>query len=252
MRALASADDIRAAVTALRRRCPTMRRLHDLVGDPPLRRQAAGFKGLAAIVVAQQLSAASAAAIWRRTEGVVKPFRPEVVAALSDAELRGAGLSRPKIRTLRAVSEAVIDGTLDFKRLQRASDDDLRQALTAVSGIGPWTADIYVMFCLGRPDAFAPGDLALQLSAQSAFALKSRPDRFRDRGARRALAPLARRRRSHPLALLRPRARPLTWSETTPDSYLRYVQRHGARPCAGLWRSKNGLDFTGNCGASQS
>jgi len=176
VRALASADDIRTAVTALRRACPTMRRLHDLVGDPPLRRQAAGFRGLAGIVVAQQLSAASAAAIWRRTVGVVKPFQPEVMAALSDAELRGAGLSRPKVRTLRAVSEAVINGTLDFKRLRHASDADLREALTAVSGIGPWTADIYVMFCLGRPDAFAPGDLALQLSAQSAFSLKSRPD----------------------------------------------------------------------------
>jgi len=175
VRALASAADIRTAVTALRRKCPTMRRLHDLVGDPPLRRQAAGFKGLAGIVVAQQLSAASAAAIWRRTLGVVKPFRPEVIAALSDAELRGAGLSRPKIRTLRAVSEAVIDGRLDFKRLRHAPDDHLREALTAVSGIGPWTADIFVMFCLGRPDAFAPGDLALQLSAQSAFALESRP-----------------------------------------------------------------------------
>jgi DNA-3-methyladenine glycosylase II len=174
-RTLASAADIRAAVIALRKACPTMRRLHDIVGDPPVRRQASGFKGLAGIVVAQQLSAASAAAIWRRTEGVVKPFRPEVMAALPDEALRGAGLSRPKIRTLRAVSEAAASGALDFKRLHRLPEERMREALTAVSGIGPWTADIYLMFCLGRPDAFAPGDLALQLSAQSAFALESRP-----------------------------------------------------------------------------
>ena len=175
VRMLTSAADVRTAVVALCKICPTIRRLHDLVGDPPLRRRATGFRGLAGIVVAQQLSAASANAIWRRTIEVVKPFRPEVLAALSDEALRGAGLSRPKIRTLRAVSEAAINGSLDFKRLHRVSEDQLREALTAVSGIGPWTADIYVMFCLGRPDAFAPGDLALQLSTQSAFALKSRP-----------------------------------------------------------------------------
>jgi DNA-3-methyladenine glycosylase II len=174
-KALKTAADISAAVVALRNQCPTMRRLHDLVGDPPLRRQRAGFEGLAGIVVAQQLSAASANAIWRRTAEVVRPFRPEVLAALSDEALRGAGLSRPKIRTLRALSEAATSGALDFRRLHRASEAQLREALTAVSGIGPWTADIYVMFCLRRPDAFAPGDLALQLSAQSAFSLKSRP-----------------------------------------------------------------------------
>lgn len=152
-----------------------MRRLHDVVGDPPLRRRDAGFKGLAGIVVAQQLSAASAAAIWRRTVETVKPFHPEVLAALPDEALRGAGLSRPKIRTLRAVSEAAVGGVLDFKRLHRLSEERMREALTSVSGIGPWTADIYLMFCLRRPDAFAPGDLALQLSAQSAFALKTKP-----------------------------------------------------------------------------
>jgi DNA-3-methyladenine glycosylase II len=172
---LKSAADVRTAVVALRKSCPTMRRLHDLVGDPPLRQRDAGFKGLAGIVVAQQVSAASAAAIWRRTLAVVRPFRPEVLAALSNETLRGAGLSRPKIRTLRAVSEAAASGALDFKRLDRASEDHLREALTAVSGIGPWTANIYAMFCLRRPDAFAPGDLALQLSAQRAFGLETRP-----------------------------------------------------------------------------
>lgn len=175
VRALTSAADVRTAIIALRRSCPTLRRLHDVVGDPPLRRQETGFKGLAAIVVAQQLSAASANAIWRRTAETVRPFRPEVLAALSDEALRGAGLSRPKIRTLRAMSEAAASGALDFRRLHRLSEEQMREALTSVRGIGPWTADIYLMFCLGRPDAFAPGDLALQLSAQSAFSLKSRP-----------------------------------------------------------------------------
>jgi DNA-3-methyladenine glycosylase II len=155
-----------------------MRRLHDLVGDPPIRRGKTGFVGLAEIIVGQQLSAASANAIWKRAYAAVRPFRAETLAALPDDALRAAGLSRPKIRTLRALSEAVADGTLDFRRLHRAPEDELRAALQSVSGIGPWTADIYVMFCLGRPDVFAPGDLALQLAAQSAFGLAARPTPF--------------------------------------------------------------------------
>jgi DNA-3-methyladenine glycosylase II len=153
-----------------------MRRLHDLVGDPPIRRGKTGFAGLAEIVVGQQLSAASADAIWKRAYAAVRPFRPETLAALPDEALRAAGLSRPKIRTLRELSKAVTDGGLDFRRLHRAPEDDLREALQAVTGIGPWTADIYIMFCLGRPDTFAPGDLALQLAVQSAFRLKERPN----------------------------------------------------------------------------
>jgi DNA-3-methyladenine glycosylase II len=170
-----TAADIRAGVAALRRKCQAMRRIHDLGGDPPLRREAAGFRGLARIVVSQQLSAASADAIWRRTLEAVKPFRPKTLGMASDEVLRGAGLSRPKIRTLRAVSEAVLSGKLEFERTENASDLEVHEMLTRINGIGPWTADIYMMFCLGRRDAFAPGDLALQVSVQSALALPNKP-----------------------------------------------------------------------------
>ena len=150
--------------------------LHDLAGAPPLRRRAGGFEGLARIIVGQQLSVASAAAIWARTEKLVQPFTPARLLALSDAELASAGLSGPKIRTLRAIAQACVAG-LDLDALAAASDAEVHDALTSVNGIGPWTADIYLMFCLGRADAWAPGDLALQIAAQQAFGLKQRPDK---------------------------------------------------------------------------
>jgi DNA-3-methyladenine glycosylase II len=94
--------------------------------------------------------------------------------ALRDTQLAAVGLSRPKIRTLRALADACLNG-LDLTRLDSFSDEQVRAALTEVVGIGPWTADVYVMFCLGRADGWAPGDLALQIAAQRAMGLDERP-----------------------------------------------------------------------------
>ncbi len=174
VRVIETAADIREGARALRRRCPVMRRVHDLVGDPPLRRTTSGFVGLAQVVVSQQLSIASAGAIWIRTAAAVDPFDAPTLLAQETATLKGAGLSHGKVRTLRAVAEAVVAGALDLETPQ--ADDDLRAALLAITGIGPWTADIYTMFCLGHADGFAAGDLALQVAAERAFGLDGRPD----------------------------------------------------------------------------
>jgi DNA-3-methyladenine glycosylase II len=171
VRVIETAADIRAGARALRKLCPVMRRVHDLVGDPPLRRNASGFIGLAQVVVNQQLSAASAAAIWKRTALVVDPFDAPTLLAQEIGTLRAAGLSQGKVRTLRAAAEAVVSGALVFE----ARGEDLRAALLAINGIGPWTADIYTLFCLGHADGFAAGDLALQVAVQRAFALEARP-----------------------------------------------------------------------------
>ena len=175
-RLIAAEADLRDGVRALRRKCAIMRRVHDLAGDPPLRLRPAGFEGLARIIVGQQLSVASATAIWDRTFEACRPFEPTALLALKDRHLAGAGLSRPKIRTLRAISEACCNG-LDLTRLDHASDEEVHAALTEVTGIGPWTADVYIMFCLGRADGWAPGDLALQIAAQHALELAERPDK---------------------------------------------------------------------------
>jgi len=149
--------------------------MHDLAGDPPLRLRAPGFEGLARIIVGQQVSVASAEAIWSRTFAAVQPFDAATLLALPDEALRSAGLSRPKVRTLRAVAEAVADG-LDLAALATAEEATVRDALCGIGGIGPWTADVFALFCMGRADAFAPGDLALQVAAQMAFELAERPD----------------------------------------------------------------------------
>jgi len=170
---IARAQDIRAGVLALRRACPVLRGMHDVVGDPPLRRSRSGFAGLAEIVVSQQLSGASADAIWKRTALVVDPFDAETLLAQDIGVLRGAGLSQGKALTLRAIAEAVVSGALRFKA--RVPAEKLREDLLAIRGVGPWTADIYVMFCLGHADGFASGDLALQVAAQRAYKLDARP-----------------------------------------------------------------------------
>lgn len=170
---LESAADIRAGAAALRRLCPVLRRVHDLTGDPPLRRHAPGFEGLARVVVGQQLSIASAAAIWTRAAAAVVPFDAETFLAQDDATLRAAGLSHGKVKTLRAAAQAVLDGALMLDT--GVPDAELRDALMRVSGIGPWTADIYTLFCLGRADGFAAGDLALQIAVERAFELDARP-----------------------------------------------------------------------------
>ena len=174
-RTIASETDIAAGLRALKRACPHMRRGHALAGDPPLRRWSPGFDGLARIVIGQQLSIASAAAILGRIKVAVDPLDPETLLAADDATLRQAGLSAAKIATLRAIANAVQSGELDFEALMLAPEAAVRDQLTAVRGIGPWTADIYLLFCRGDRDAFAPGDLALQIAVQTLMELPQRP-----------------------------------------------------------------------------
>ena len=166
--------DLEHGIRALRRKCAVARLMHDAAGVPPLRRRAAGFEGLARIIVGQQLSVATAAAIWGRTAAIVTPFEAETLMATPDERLRGAGLSVGKVRTLRALATAV-GGGLDLEGMAGHTEEEVHQALTAVTGIGPWTADVYIMFCLGRADGFAAGDLALQVALQMATGLDSRP-----------------------------------------------------------------------------
>jgi DNA-3-methyladenine glycosylase II len=168
-------EDIAAGVKHLRRRCKIMRAVHDVAGHPPLRRSGDGLAGLARIVVGQQLSIASAGAIWTRTAALITPFTADRLAAATPAELKAVGLSAAKIRTLTALADEITSGRLDLERLRLASDEVVHEDLRRVVGIGPWTADLYLMFCLGRRDAFAPGDLALQIALQRAMALDAKP-----------------------------------------------------------------------------
>lgn len=140
------------------------------VGPLPLRRETDGFAALLRAIVGQQVSVASARAIWARLEGAGLTVSDRMASATDD-DLRAAGLSRQKARYGRALAQADID----FNALRVMPDAEVVKTLVAVPGIGVWTAEIYAMFALGRADVFAPGDLALQESARMLFGLDARP-----------------------------------------------------------------------------
>lgn len=142
---------------------------------PTLRRRDPGLEGLAWIVVSQQVSTASANAIFSRLKARLGLFDAATVLAASDGDLRLCGLSAPKARTIRAIADAQREGALDFAALAAADADVAHQTLVAIKGIGPWTADIFLLFCLGHADAWPAGDLALQEAARLALALSERP-----------------------------------------------------------------------------
>jgi DNA-3-methyladenine glycosylase II len=168
-------SDLDAALARLMTIAPCWQEAYALAGRPPLRKRPDGFAGLAQIVVSQQLSTASAKAIWQRLEAGLNPFDHTAVLRARTAKLARAGLSAPKIKTLKAIAQAIERGDLDLPSLVHLPADEAHARLTAIHGVGPWTADIYLLFCLGHGDAWPAGDLALQEAARLLLSLKARP-----------------------------------------------------------------------------
>lgn len=135
-----------------------------------------GFPGLLKMVVQQQVSLASAAAIWARVEAGLPDMTPEAVLEHEDAYLLALGLSRPKARYARALAEAHVTGVCDFDALPGLSDEEAIAALTAITGIGRWTAEVYLMFTQGRMDMFPGGDVALQEAIRWVDKAEARPN----------------------------------------------------------------------------
>jgi DNA-3-methyladenine glycosylase II len=175
IKTLATEKELTAAVRALARQCHVMQQILARTGTPPLRDIPPDFKGLARIVTGQQLSAQSANAIWTRVAAALVPFEPLIVVRSPDATLAALGLSSAKIKTLKGIAGAISAGQLDFDALNRMRDPDIVARLITLSGVGPWTAEIYLLFALRRADAFPSGDLALQLAVERLFALDTRP-----------------------------------------------------------------------------
>ncbi len=176
-RIIDSQADIAEGLEWLCRAEPRFKSAADACPDLPLRRRKDGFAELLNAITSQQLSVASADAIWARMEAAGMT-EPEAILAAHDDDLRACGFSRQKILYARDLAGAGID----YDALRTTPTDDVIAQLVAVRGIGPWTAEIYAMFSLGRADVFAPGDLALQESARILFELPERPKdkTFRD------------------------------------------------------------------------
>lgn len=172
---IASVEALDNALAELSSRDPVLAGLHRAVGRPRLRKRPAGFAGLVAIIVGQQVSTASAAAILRRVEARFgEVTASDVILAGADA-LRECGLSTPKIRSIIAAAVAVTDGSCPLDHLAERPVREARAQLMAIRGVGPWTAEIYLLFCLGHPDAFPAGDLALQEAVRLAYGGDARP-----------------------------------------------------------------------------
>ncbi|MFC1579682.1 DNA-3-methyladenine glycosylase family protein [Thermodesulfobacteriota bacterium] len=135
-------------------------------GPPPLWERKQGFPALIHIILEQQVSLASARAAYNRLKEAVKPLEPKKFLKLTDEELKQIGFSRQKTTYGRGLAKAIIGGSLDLSGLGKLEDEDAREQLMLVKGIGPWTADIYLMMAMGRPDIWPKGDLALEIAIQ--------------------------------------------------------------------------------------
>jgi DNA-3-methyladenine glycosylase II len=153
-------------------------------GPPPFWMRSGGFTELVRIILEQQVSLASGRAALARLRRAVSPLTARRLLATDIEVLRGCGLTRQKSDYCRALARVIVDGRLKLKPLTTMPDDAVRAALTAVKGIGPWTADVYLLMGLGRPDVWPVGDRALVVAVREVKGLAAdpSPDDFRDIG----------------------------------------------------------------------
>lgn len=144
-------------------------------GPPPFYVRDPGFPTLVLMILEQQVSLASARAAFDKLLAVVGELTPATLLAQDDETLRAAGFSRQKTRYSRILAQAILDGDLDLSLLHELNDQGVHDALTALTGIGPWTAQVYLLMCLRRPDIWPGGDLALQAAIQTVKGLDKRP-----------------------------------------------------------------------------
>jgi DNA-3-methyladenine glycosylase II len=163
------------AVAELARRDPDLAAIVERHGPPPLWDRPPGFQTLVAIVLEQQVSLRSAAAAMARLSVAAGGTEPVAIAALGEEGLRAAGITRQKSRFVVGLATTALAGILDLDAVATASDDEARAVLTSLVGVGPWTADIYLLMALGRPDVWPVGDLALAGALRRAKRLERLP-----------------------------------------------------------------------------
>ena len=171
-----SADDLRLARAELVRLDPALARLDRATPDFEWRLRPGGFAGLVKMVIEQQVSIAAAASIWNRFATGLGEITPERVLGHDEEGLKQFGLSRPKARYVLAIAQAQTSGTIDFAKIASLDDAEAIAALTALKGVGRWTAETYLMFCHGRLDVFPGGDVALQEALRWADNALERPN----------------------------------------------------------------------------
>src|SRR3954468_3077250 len=172
---LETQSDLEEAVHSLVKRDPRLKPVLAIAGMPALRRREPGFAGLAHIVCGQQVSTASAAAIWGRVSAAFDPFHHDSLRKARADRLGRLGLSGAKIKTVKNLARELAAERLNLELLAAEDADAAHNTLTRLHGIGPWTADVYLLFCLGHGDAWPAGDVAVQEAVKIGLGLKMRP-----------------------------------------------------------------------------
>src|SRR3569833_2306871 len=172
---LETQSDLEEAVHALVKRDPRLKPVLATAGMPAERPREPGCAGLAHIVCGQQLSTASAAAIWGRLSAAFDPFDHDALRRARTDRLGRLGLSAAKIKTLKHLAREIGAERLNLDVLAEEDADAAHHTLVALHGIGPWTADVYLLFCLGHGDAWPAGDLAVQEAVKIGLGLETRP-----------------------------------------------------------------------------
>ncbi len=170
-----SEAELARGVRALARRDADLAQIVRAHGPPPLWARRPGFSTLVHIILEQQVSLASARAAFTRLRAAIAPVTPRRFLALTEAHLKTIGFSRQKAGYARELSRAIVAGRLDLAALAALPDEAAREALIALKGIGPWSADIYLLMALRRPDVWPRGDLALAVAVQQVKRLPARP-----------------------------------------------------------------------------
>ena len=168
-------DSLRRVAGILAKGDSDLARILKRIGPPPLWDREPGFPTLVHIILEQQVSLASARAAFDKLSDAIAPLDPESFLTLDDATLKSVGFSGQKGRYCRELAHALIKNTLDLEALPSLPDEGVRAELEKVTGIGPWTADIYLLMVLLRPDVWPPGDLALAVAVQDIKGLDHRP-----------------------------------------------------------------------------
>lgn len=171
--------DLRLAVRHLRRADPRLAQVIDCHGPCTLTLQTRRFESLTRAIIAQQISGAAAKSIWKRLVATLHPRKltPHNLAALPDDALRKCGISPQKLGYLRDLQSRVLTKDVPLHRLHHLTDDEVIEALVRVKGIGPWTAQMFLMFSLGRLDVFPHLDLGIRAAIQRLYSLPELPDR---------------------------------------------------------------------------
>jgi DNA-3-methyladenine glycosylase II len=163
-------------IAALYKKDKTFKAIYEKYGEPPNWSRPEGFVSLSKIILEQQVSLESANAHFRKLNGYIPEFTPAHILVLTDDEMRSCQVSRQKAKYLRELSAAIVDGHLDLDGLRGLTEEEVRSKLTSIKGIGHWTTDIYLLFCLQAKDVFPIGDIAVVNTIKELYGVTAREE----------------------------------------------------------------------------